>query len=142
MLWVLQLRMMSRSIPDLIWLGLVFAVAFVGVGMPLWLTPYAEISLPETWFMPALLVVVPLAAGLRMTALAGAAASTTILTAAMLAANIARVAVDTGIDASSHNLWPLELIMTSFAGILASLVGYVSGMLVGAAISAIQTWRH
>jgi hypothetical protein len=121
----------------MLWLGFVFIAAFVGSGLPFWLTPYARIG-EQTWAIAALVVVLPLAAGLRLTGVAGLLATVTILPAAMLAANAVRIAVDTGVDPTSHNLWPLELILTLVAGLVAAVAGYVIGMLIAGVLTAIR----
>lgn len=129
--------MAARTQPDMLWLGLVFIAAFVGSGLPFWLTPYARIG-EQTWAIAALVVVLPLAAGLRLTGVAGLLATVTVLPAAMLAANAVRIAVDTGVDPTSHNLWPLELILTLVAGLVAAVAGYVIGMLIAGVLTAIR----
>jgi hypothetical protein len=121
----------------MLWLGLVFIAAFVGSGLPFWVTPYARIG-EQTWAIAALVVVLPLAAGLRLTGVAGLLATVTILPAAMLTANAVRIAIDTGVDPTSHNLWPLELILTLVAGLAAAVAGYVIGMLIAGALTAIR----
>jgi hypothetical protein len=112
---------------DRLWLATVFLVALVSAGMPLWLMPYDRIELPSSWLLPGLLVIVPLSAGTRLWGLAGIPATVATLTSAMLAANMLRIAYDTAGDATSHNLWPLELVMAAFAGAAFSLAGGVLG---------------
>ena len=129
--------MATRTQPDMLWLGLVFIAAFVGSGLPFWVTPYARIG-EQTWAIAALVVVLPLAAGLRLTGVAGLLATVTILPAAMLTANAVRIAVDTGVDPTSHTLWPLELILTLVAGLVAAVAGYAIGMLIAGALTAIR----
>lgn len=129
--------MAARTQPDMLWLGLVFIAAFVGSGLPFWLTPYARIG-EQTWAIAALVVVLPLAAGLRLTGVAGLLLTVTVLPAAMLAANAVRIAVDTGVDPTSHNLWPLELILTLVAALVAAVAGYVIGMLIAGVLMAIR----
>jgi hypothetical protein len=113
------------------WLAIVFVVALVSTGLPLWLVPYNRIELPSFWLLPGLLVIVPLAAGTRFLALAKTWATVGALTGAMIAANMLRVSWDAAADPTSHNLWPLELIMTAFAGVTFSLVGCLAGWLLG-----------
>jgi len=121
----------------MLWLGLVFIAAFVGTGLPFWLTPYAQIG-EQTWAIAALVVVLPLAAGLRLTGLAGLLATATLLPGAMLGSNVVRIAIDTGVDPTSHNLWPLELILTLVAGLVAAVAGYVAGMLITGMLAAMR----
>jgi len=121
----------------MLWLGLVFIAAFVGTGLPFWLTPYAQIGEP-TRAIAELVVVLPLAAGLRLTGLAGLLATVTLLPGAMLGANVVRIAIDTGVDPTSHNLWPLELILTLVAGLVAAVAGYVAGMLITGMLAAMR----
>jgi hypothetical protein len=112
---------------DRFWPVILFVVALVAAGLPLWLVPYDRIDLPNIWLLPGLLVIVPLAAGTRHWRLAGTAMTVAALTGAMLTANMVRVFYDTGIDPTSHNLWPIELVMTAFAGLAVSLTGCLIG---------------
>ncbi len=115
------------------WPVILFVVALVAAGLPLWLVPYDRIELPNAWLLPGLLVIVPLAAGTLYWRIAGTAPTVAALTGAMLAANVLRVFYDIGIDPTSHNLWPFELVMTMLAGLALSfagcLVGWISGLL-------------
>jgi hypothetical protein len=116
-----------------LWPAILFVVALVSAGLPLWVIPYDRIDLPNAWLLPGLLVILPLAAGTRHWAIAKTGVTVAALTGAMLTANMLRVFYDTAFDPTSHNLWPLELVMTIFAGLAFSLagclVGWTSGLL-------------
>jgi hypothetical protein len=49
---------------------------------------------------------------------------------------IARVIVETSQDPTSHNLWPLELIIASAVGLAVSLVGSLAGGLLAKWVKA------
>jgi hypothetical protein len=52
-----------------------------------------------------------------------------VVGAAVPAAILARVIVEAAADPTSHNLWPLELIIPAVAGIVCSSVGALLGSL-------------
>ena len=108
------------------WLITVFAVGFFAVGVPYWQIPYAKVSLPSTLYGPGLLVIGVLAAA--ACAVGKARILTAILTvgAAVPAAILARVEVETARDPTSHNLWPLEVIIAVVVGVLCSSAGAVA----------------
>lgn len=116
------------------WLPVAFALCLVAVGLPFWLTPYSQLSLPDALILPGLLVVVPLAAGLRFFAIARSATIAAVLVGAMLLANIVRIAVDTSIDPTSHNLFPFELAITLIYGAAFALGGSLVGKLANALV--------
>ena len=112
------------------WLVAAFVVSFFAVGFPYWQIPYAKVSLPNTLYGPGLLVVGVLAAAVRafgkgrllaVIIAAGAAVTSPIL--------LARVAVDTAKDPTSHNLWPFEFIIAAVIGVLCSSAGALVGSL-------------
>jgi hypothetical protein len=117
---------MSRA-----WLLIIFAVAVVSSGLPLWLLPYGEIEIPNIWLLPGLMVILPLAAGTRLLELARTWATVGTLAGAMGAANMLRIAWDTAADPTSHNLWPFEIVLTVSAGVAFSLIGCVLGTVLG-----------
>jgi hypothetical protein len=114
-----------------VWLAGAFVVAFLAVGIPYWQVPYAKVSLPGTLMGAGLVVVVVAAALVRA---AGKCHIVLSLLAAGLAVPsvvVARVAVDTIHDPTSHNLWPFEVIIASVVGLLASSAGALLGSVPG-----------
>lgn len=93
-------------------------------GLPLWPIPYREVSMPGN---PAASI------WLLLGALAGVLAGHLLrqkmrvpvlaVTAGFVLAVLARVAVETARDPTSHNLWPLEVIIAGGIGLVAALIG-------------------
>lgn len=110
-----------------LWLVGAFVVSFCAVGIPYWRVPYSEVSLPTTLMAAGLVVVVLAAAVVRFLGRHGFLASLLVVALAVPSAVIARVAVDTARDPTSHNLWPFEVFIAWMVGLLASLVGVALG---------------
>lgn len=101
---------------------LAFVVPVIAVGTTYWARPYAELQLPSAllWW-PVLLVFF----GAVATRLAGAgfAVSGLVPGAALPAVVAIRVLVDAASDPTTHNLWPLELLIAGALGFGAALLG-------------------
>lgn len=110
-----------------LWLVPAFIVSFVAIGVPYWQIPYAKVSLPNTLFGPGLLLVVILAAGVRAFGKAHFLLSLLIIGVTVPAAVLVRVAFETAQDPTSHNLWPLEIIIAGMIGLACSLLGTLIG---------------
>jgi len=110
-----------------LWLAAAFVVGFFSVGFPYWQVTYAKVSLPDTLYGARLLVVAVLAAAARAFGKARLAAVILGVGAAVPAAVLTRVVVETAKDPTSHNLWPLELIIAAMVGIACSSAGALVG---------------
>lgn len=104
-------------------------VSFFAVGFPYWQIPYAKVSLPDTLYGAGLLAVGVLAAAARGFGKARLLAVILVVGASVPAAVLARVAVDTAKDPTSHNLWPFEFIIAAVVGVLCSSAGALVGSL-------------
>jgi len=114
-----------------VWAIAAFSVAFLATGIPYWQIPYAKVSLPSSLYGPALLVVAIAAAALRLGAKASFARALFVAGLAVPAMVMARVQVETSLDPTSHNLWPLEIIIAAAVGLLVSFAGsLIGGLLV------------
>ncbi len=111
------------------WLIAAFVAGFFAVGYPFWQIPYNKVSLPNTLYGPGLVVVGLAAAAARALGKARLLAVILVVGAAVPAAIIARVAVETTKDPTSHNLWPFEVIIAAFVGVTCSLAGALLGSL-------------
>jgi hypothetical protein len=111
------------------WLVAAFVVGFFAVGFPYWQTPYAKVSLPDTLYGAGLFAVGVLAAAARGFGKARLLAVILVVSASVPAAVLARVAVDTAKDPTSHNLWPFEFIIAAVVGVLCSSAGALVGSL-------------
>jgi hypothetical protein len=110
-----------------LWLAAAFVVGFFSVGFPYWQVTYAKVSLPDTLYGAGLLVVAVLAAAARAFGKARLVAVILVVGAAVPAAVLTRVGVETAKDPTSHNLWPLELIIAAVIGIACSSAGALVG---------------
>jgi len=111
------------------WLAAAFVVSFFAVGFSYWQIPYAKISLPSTLYGTGLLVVGILAAAARAFGKARLLAVILAIDGAVPAPILARIAVDTAKDPTSHNLWPFEFIIAAVLGVLCSSAGALVGSL-------------
>jgi disulfide bond formation protein DsbB len=111
------------------WLLGGFVVGFFVVGVPYWQIPYAKVSLPDSLYGTGLLVVGVLAAAACGLGKARLFSVILVLGGSVPAAVLARVAVDTAKDPTSHNLWPFEFIIAAVVGVLCSSAGALVGSL-------------
>jgi hypothetical protein len=111
------------------WLAAAFVVSFFAMGFPYWQIPYAKISLPSTLYGTGLFVVGILAAAARAFGKARLLAVILAIDGAVPAPILARIAVDTAKDPTSHNLWPFEFIIAAVLGVLCSSAGALVGSL-------------
>ena len=111
------------------WLAAAFLVSFFTVGVPYWQIAYSKVSLPDTLYGAGLIVVGVLAAAARAFGKARLMAVIFVVGAAIPAAILARVAVETASDPTSHNLWPLEMIIAAVVGMVSSSAGALVGSL-------------
>jgi len=118
---------MTRSSPA--WLAIGFCIAFVAIGFVYWQLPYAQLSLPNSLYGPGLAAVGLIALMLRAFGVGRFLTVWLLVAASVPAAVMARVLVDTLRDATSHNLWPLELVIAGAVGLGAALVGALLGSL-------------
>jgi hypothetical protein len=111
------------------WLFVAFVISFFAVGFPYWQIPYAKVSLPSTLYDTGLLVVGVLTAAARAFGKACLLAVILAVGAAVPAPILARIAVDTAKDPTSHNLWPFKFIIAAVIGVLCSSAGALVGSL-------------
>src|ERR1044072_2293989 len=109
------------------WLTGVFLAAFLAIGIPYWIIPYDQVSMPNTFYGIGLFVVTLAAAAGRAFGRVNLVTAMLVAGAAVPAAVIARVAVETTGDPTSHNLWPFEVIIAMVVGMVSSLMGALAG---------------
>ena len=108
-------------------LAVAFAGAFFAIGLPYWQIPYSQASLPSDIWGPGLLIVGALAAIPRVVSATRFWRTFLVIGASVPAAVLARVVVETSSDPTSHNLWPLEIVLSAGPGFLAAAVGALVG---------------
>jgi hypothetical protein len=105
-----------------------FLVGFLVVGVPCWRIPYNKATSSAVMGGAVLIGVIALIA--RVLIEARFSRVVLVLAAAVPAAVMARVVVDTMRDPTSHNLWPFELVIAFMVG----LAGTVPGTLLGSVL--------
>ena len=118
---------MTRSSPA--WLLIAFVIAFVGVGFRYWQIPYPQVSLPDSMYGPGLVAVAVVALMSRAFGRARFWKVWLLIAAAVPAAVLIRIIVETTTDPTSHNLWPLEIAIALALGLGCSLAGTALGSL-------------
>lgn len=118
---------MTRSSPA--WLLIAFLIALVGVGFRYWQLPYPQVSLPDSLYGPGLVAVAVVALMARGFGLARFWKVWLLIAAAVPAAVLARIVVETAADATTHNLWPFEIAIALAVGLGCSLPGTLLGSL-------------
>ena len=116
---------MNRKIT--LWLTGTFLAGFLAIGLPYWMIPYDKVSLPNTLYSLGLMVVTIAAAAARAFGRTHFVTAMLVVGAAVPAAVIARVAVETTGDPTSHNLWPIEVIIALVVGITSASMGALAG---------------
>ena len=111
------------------WLVGAFLVGFLAIGVPYWPIPYNKVSLPDTLYGGGLFIVAVAAGAARSLGKVPLLLAIFFASAAVPAAVMARVAVETSRDPTSHNLWPLEVIIAAVVGVLCASTGAFVGSL-------------
>ena len=109
------------------WWAPAFFVAFFATGIPYWQIPYAKLSLPDSLIGMGLLVVGVAAALTRAFVKSRLLPVIFVVGAAVPCAVFARVVFDGIRDPTSHNLWPIELVIATVVGLIASSAGALIG---------------
>jgi hypothetical protein len=110
-------------------LPIAFLLSFLAVGVPYWLIPYSKLNLPSALMEPGLCVVIGAALILQLRGAASFWKIVTMVGIAVPAAVFARVVWDGLSDPTSHNLWPIEIIIALSLGFSCAVVGAVAGKL-------------
>jgi hypothetical protein len=98
--------------------------ALLCVGIPYWLIPYHDLSLPSSLPRTGLFVVALAAFVIRVAAIARLRWAIAGPAAMVVCAVGLRVAVEVSSDPTSHNLWPFELVIAAVvAGLWAGFGG-------------------
>lgn len=112
-------------------LPVITIAGFLAVGFPYWQIPYSSLSLPSSLLKPGLLVVA-LGTTLVSVNAKGRLLKRIATMAAVVPAVVAvRVILDTANNATSHNLWPIEILIASVLGFSSALAGGVLGIVLG-----------
>ncbi|PZO08046.1 MAG: hypothetical protein DCF27_09795 [Lysobacteraceae bacterium] len=106
---------------------LAFVLAFLALGIEYWPIPYSKASLPNSLYGAGLAFVFAVAVALRFFSKATFFQTLGAIGLAAPAMVMARVAVETSRDPTSHNLWPLEIIIAMGVGFSVAFAGALLG---------------
>lgn len=110
----------------LIWLAGAFLAGLLATGIPYWQLSDADLSLPHAALVPGLLVIA-LGVGLLVKLQKSSSTQSLLVGFAVPCMVLARVVVDVMRDASSHNLWPVEIAIALILGLGAAACGALIG---------------
>jgi hypothetical protein len=119
-----------RYLKKTLWLPLSVTVSFLVVGIPYWSIPYRQLNLPNALLEPSLIVVVISALLLRIFGVAALWRVIWTMGGSVVLVVIARVVVDGVRNPTSHNLWPIEVVIALVIGFACSASGAVMGSLI------------
>lgn len=111
----------------LVLLALAFLLVFFAAGVPYWHIAYSKVALPDSLYGWQLWLVLALPLILRTSCNAKFAQSLLAVGLALPAVVMTRVLADTAHDPTSHNLWPLEVIIAAAVGLGTALPGALLG---------------
>lgn len=100
------------------------------IGVPYWLMPYNDVTLPTAILGPGLLAIAILALVLRSMKKMTFWRIVIISGAVVPAAVFLRVIWEVIAEPTSHNLWPFEIIIAVFVGAIPALAGALFGNLI------------
>jgi len=111
------------------WVLAGFAAGFLAAGLPYWTIPYSKVSLPSTLLQNCLLPIALVAVLLPLVSGVGIWRSATAVGLAAPGAVFARMVVETSRDPTSHNLWPIEVMIAMVVGMAIAWPGAAAGEL-------------
>jgi hypothetical protein len=108
-------------------LSAAFLLAFLAIGLPYWQIPYSKVALPGSILGLGLWVTFFSAAILRCVFSSPFLSVFIALSLPGPSAVMLRILVEVAEDSTSHNLWPLELILVSGVSVGVTLAGILIG---------------
>lgn len=108
--------------------AIAFIASFVAVGLPYWRIPYRDVSLPHALPIPGLIITGLAAFAICAYRVSGFWKAVGIIGASVPSAVALRILVDTSGDPTSHNLWPVELVIAGFLGVACAGAGASLGV--------------
>lgn len=110
----------------------VFLACLLVVGVPFWRVPYGnELNVPDSFYGPGLWVLAVAPVLLARFARSGFLRSFVIAASVPGAALMLRVIVEGIQDPTTHNLWPIALVIVLVLGAVVTAPGAVVGWLLG-----------
>ncbi len=109
-----------------LWTAIAAALCTALFGTVYWSTPYSDLDIGSIGLWLYLVAMVPVIV-LRATRTAPFLMAAAALPTGLVLAVMARIAVDVGRDGTSHNLWPIEIVIAGvvgvFWGVIAAAIG-------------------
>ena len=105
-----------------------FFLPIIAVGVPYWSRPYAELQLPSALLWWPVVLVFFGAVASRLSG-AGFMASWLVAGAPLMIVVVVRIVLDTAKGPTTHDLWPLELLIADALGFGASFLGAAAAVL-------------
>jgi len=118
------------------WPAVVAVVGVLAVGLFLWPPAYNDVQLPTSLLNVSMLVLLSLAAALMIWTPTPFWLAFLVTAAAAPIAVMLRVSVEVVSDPTSHNLWPLEVVLAAFTGGFFAALGTGMGWLIARARGA------
>ena len=99
------------------------------LGVRYWSAPYRDLDLPSGLLQPELALVVAMAGWLQFVQPTRRLSTLALMALAPVGTVIVRIATDVARDPTSHNLFPFEIVIAAFVGLLAAGLGVGLGAL-------------
>jgi len=115
------------KIKTIVEISLAFLIAFFAVGIEYWQIPYSKVSLPNSLYGIGLAILFLVSTALRLVSAVTFLQTLSAVGLAVPAMVMARVVVETSRDPTSHNLWPLEIIIAAGVGLAVASAGALVG---------------
>jgi hypothetical protein len=102
--------------PGWIWLLLAFAAVVLSAGIPYWRLSYDQVNRGQFNLVPGALLLLVLTLVLVLTEAASARKIAATMLACVPVIDAISIVQHTARDPTTHNLWPLELLLATLAG--------------------------
>lgn len=123
--------MAEQAATQRLWQAGAFIVPAVVLGVPYLAADYSNLEGSGVVWGWGLLVIAAVALLARAVGRLSLLLALVLPASALLAVVAVRIVIDTALDPTSHNLWPFEIVIASFLGGIAALVGGLIGSLIG-----------
>lgn len=123
-------------------LAMAFIACLLAIGLPYWSIPYRQAQLPSALMGIGAVLVAVASLVLRWGRVATMWLIVLIIGGSVPAAVMARIAVEAAQDPTSHNLWPLEVMIALAVGWFWSALGALAGMVLGVLVAAPGATPH
>ncbi len=106
-----------------------FIASALAMGIPYFGLAYSQVSLPDSLYGYGLALMFVLAIAVRASGSAGVLLTVAVLALSAPTVVMVRISRDVAADPTSHNLWPLEVIIAVVVGVVVATAGALAGLL-------------